>query len=46
MTELVQNLVIIVFIAIAIIYLVYHLIKKRRDKDACSNCPIQKITKR
>ncbi len=42
-TEL-QNMIIIAICFLAVAYLVFHLLKKKKEKSACCNCPAMKIT--
>lgn len=46
MSESLQNIIIIIVCVLSVSYLIYHLLKKRKTKSACCNCPAIKITKK
>lgn len=46
MSESLQNIIIIIVCVLAVAYLIYNSLKKRKTKSACSNCPAMKITKK
>ncbi len=41
-----QNIIIVIACLSAVSYLVYHILKVRKTKQACSNCPAMKHTQK